>query len=204
MIDPHTPHTVLKTAFLVLGGYLAVYRTNLNVMPVEAGENLCQVRASRVTEIHRLRDLVGAVRIETAAAALSFLRLQTSPRAFYLLESEERGSQIEVVDRTTLDAGIVFGDTDRLRVLRSAPNGDTGVIDSGLFPRLGLHPTAVHRHGSAFLVDRTLLVHRRNMEVALEVVRQAVSSSGRVRMLHRRRLERRVAIPLLWGIPSFE
>src|SRR5690349_16948957 len=80
--DDYTELYRLKTKFVTPNAYLTIGKPHSvrEIFPV-----LYRVQGNRHSRIQHLDDLTGKVRIESPEAALSFVRLYTSPRTYETL-----------------------------------------------------------------------------------------------------------------------
>ena len=92
----------LRVPFTIPNGRLAIrYRNSGGVRPEEANHRLYLIRRNQVIPILSLRDLRNSVRITSPQAAYAYVSLPTSPRTFYLVDSDSEVRKIRLYPKSS-------------------------------------------------------------------------------------------------------
>jgi hypothetical protein len=155
---------------------------------MEAFVRLYLLRESGAILVERIGDLKGEVQIESPKAALSFVRLFTSPRTHYLFMPpkitpllskpipRQEGRKLEVIPRERLDVGFFIGDNKKLEAYRDTPAD--GITNSSLFQRYYLPPAVAVALGTGFQVHRVLAVQYKLKYEPLFLIQEWVGTDG--------------------------
>jgi hypothetical protein len=100
-------------------------------------------------KIDNLNKLHNLVEIKTCEEALSFVRLKTSPRTYYLFDDYW---EVEVITRDQIDTKFTFGDKLMAQIFsKSGGSGRLGIVGSkSKLKELGIEPTKVRRVKEGF------------------------------------------------------
>jgi len=194
----------IKTSFSMVSGRL-ILGCQAFYDPIEAGTNLYVALFTGYSQVDDISMLDKSVRIDTAEAALSFVRLKTSPETFYVFRKANKCREMEVIRKSDITVDFTFGDEAGFSVLKTSSDGYSGVISTKTAERLKIERTKVLPSNKGFEIQRTLLVEDyKTKQVSFVLVTEWVSKTGMY--LEKRRVKR--AIPLSsdvkWMMPRFK
>ena len=125
--------------------------------------------------VHSLRDLVMRVNIDSAKTALQYVRLQTSPAEGSLIFSYLAA---EVIPKSKLSSGFVFGNASILKLVSNRPSGYYGIVDDSELRGEPYHEPIVRRLGHIYVVNRIVLIRTLEGTFVVREVEEQIDERG--------------------------
>ena len=140
--------------------------------PIEPNERLILHTTTKTVAIHGLGDLEGYVHIDSASAALSYVRLRTSPATWYLWHDRQL---VEIVDNAMANKLPTYGLASEGK--NRAHSGFMGILSSTAFKQGGFVAAGVTITAQGFVVKRWLLGISGEKNT-VELVQETVGKTG--------------------------
>jgi len=168
---------------------------------------LTYVSKAGETSVRSIGDLAQQVLVATPEAALSYLRLQTSPRTFPSFRDPKQGYMLEVLSAQDFALPVFFGDVVLLRAWQkymSNAYGAYGIVNESFFSKAQIRKTDCFRDGSRFVCKRTIFFCKRTNEPVSDCifsVTQTVERNGLIKLVSCDPLHNKVVDSVTWFIP---
>lgn len=160
--------------------------------------------------IDRLSDLRDKVHITSPEAALSFVRMPTSPLIFRLLNRREKPGylELEVVCKETDLSKIAFGLHGRfpyptLDNALTFPEGKYALLSAAMAKTLGINFAQVKPSGEGYSIERTLLVEEiASTRIYLIKTVEWVGANGEYRTEKNEKIVAPAKPAVMWSLPG--